>query len=87
MGSLEDVDIHRFMKIGRRLNRMEHAHGDLGFILDRVEQLATQSPRRCSCSSEQRNKQPDNLGVRTDRVDECVTEVEEKLDVGLRDLA
>lgn len=83
--SLEEICRHGFAEVGRRFDRIERSLGELSSRLDQVERLVREN-RPCN-SSGQDNQQPNTLGQRIDVVEERVTDVEKKLQVGLSDLA
>lgn len=86
--SLEDICRLGFREIGRRFDRIEEALSDLSVRLNRVEQLAMNYRPSGSSSSEQEDwHSENNLNGRINSVEERVTEVEQKLEVGLSDMA
>lgn len=85
--SLEDICKRGFLEMGRRFDRIEQALGDLNSRLDRVEQLVLKSCPDGSSSSGQEEQHSDSIGDRVDYIEERVTEVEQRLDIGLSELA
>lgn len=85
--TLEDICKRGFLEMGRRFDRIEQALGDLNSRLDRVEQLVMKSHPDGSSSSGQEEQHSDNIGDRVDYIEERVTEMEQRLDIGLSELA
>lgn len=83
--SLEDICRHGFAEIGRRFDRIERSLSELTSRLHQVEQLVRES--RPDGSSGQDNPQANTLDKRINSVQERITDVEKKLQVGLSDLA
>ncbi|KAJ4410661.1 hypothetical protein N0V82_009170 [Gnomoniopsis sp. IMI 355080] len=77
--SLEDICRQGFAEIGHRFDRIEKSLSVLSSRLDQVEQLVRESRAG--------DQQPSTLKERIDCVEERVTGVEKKLQVGLSDLA
>lgn len=87
--SLEDICKIGFAEIGRRFDRIEKSLGALTSRLEHVEQLV-RDHRPTAGSSEQdvlQRPRSSTLGARVDGVEERITGVERKLEVGLTELA
>lgn len=86
---LEEICRRGFSDIGGRLDRIEQSLGTLGSRLDRAEErmLAIECQLDQSRSSEQKDRQPSDLASRVDLVEGRVDDVEQRLDVGLSELA
>lgn len=86
---LEEICRRGFSDIGDRLDRIEQSLGTLGSRLSRAEErmFAIESQLGQSSSSEQKDRQPSDLASRIDVVEGRVDEVEQRLDVGLSELA
>lgn len=85
--SLEDICRHGFREMGRRFDRIEQALGDLNSRLDRVEQIVLKSRPDEPSLSGQEDQHSESIGSRVDCIEERVAEVEQRLDVGLSELA
>lgn len=85
--SVEDICRRGFAEMGHRFDRIEKSLSDFSCRLDRVEQFVKETHAGESRPRGQHNQQPRNLDDRIDGVEERVTGVEKKLDIGLSDLA
>lgn len=83
--SLEEICRRGFMEIGRRFDRIEQTLAEMSLRLERVENLVQERLPTADPPSDQ--SRDSALGERIDRVDERVTDVENRLTIGLDDAA